>query len=128
MKDYHGFYLKLDVLLLADAFENFKNSSLKNHWLCPTHYLSAPALSWDAILNMTRDELELILDAEKYLFFEDDMRGGVSYICKRYSQASNKYLKSYDPKQQPEHIIYLDAKNLYVYPMWIQMDFEFNTQ
>ena len=46
MKNYHGFYLKFDVLFLADAFENFRNSSFKNHGLCPTHYLSAPALSW----------------------------------------------------------------------------------
>ena len=42
--------------------------------------------------------LELIKDADMYLFFEKGMRGGVLYISKRCSQASNKYLKSYDPK------------------------------
>ena len=31
-----------------------------------------------------------------YLFFEKDVRGGVCYISKRYSQANNKYLKPYD--------------------------------
>ena len=45
MKDYHNFYLKCDVLLLANVLENFKNNSLKNYGLCPIHYLSAPALS-----------------------------------------------------------------------------------
>ena len=33
------------------------------------------------------------------------MRGGVSYIFKRYSKANNKYLKSHDPKQKLKHII-----------------------
>ena len=33
------------------------------------------------------------------------VRGGVSNISKRYSKASNKYLKSYDPKQESKHYI-----------------------
>ena len=45
------------------------------------------------------------------------MRDGVSYISNRYSKASNKHLKSYEPKQKPNHIIYLDANNLYGYAM-----------
>ena len=45
------------------------------------------------------------------------MRGGVSYIFKRYSKANKKYLKSYDPKQQSKHIIYLDTNNFYGYAM-----------
>ena len=45
MKDY---YLKCNVLPLADVFENFRNNSLKNYGLCPSHYLSQPAVSWDA--------------------------------------------------------------------------------
>ena len=43
--------------------------------------------------------------------------GGVSYVSNRYSKANNKYLKSYEPKQKSKHIIYLDAKNSYGYPM-----------
>ena len=62
MKDYHDLYLKCDVLLLAVLFAKFRNNSLKNYGLCPSHYLSAPALSWDEMLNMTKVELELIPD------------------------------------------------------------------
>ena len=47
MKGYRDFQLKCNVLLLAFALENFRNSNLKNYGLCPCHYLSAPALSWD---------------------------------------------------------------------------------
>ena len=69
---------RLDVLLLVDAFEKFRNNSLKHYWLCPSHYLSAPALSWDVLLNMTKDKL--ISDLDIYIFFEKGMRGVVSYI------------------------------------------------
>ena len=41
------------------------------------------------------------------------MRGEVSSISKRYRKASNKYLKSSDPRQESKQIIYLDANNLY---------------
>ena len=50
-------------------------------------------------------ELEPISDADMYLFFEKGMRGGVSYISKRYSKANNKYLKSYNPKQETRFFI-----------------------
>ena len=51
MRDYHGLYLECHVLLLADVFEKFRNNSLKNYGLCPSHYLSAPALSREAVLK-----------------------------------------------------------------------------
>ena len=115
-KDYHDFFLKCGVLLLADVFKKFRNNNLKNYGLRPSHNLSALALSCDAMLNMTKIKLELISDPDMYIFFEKGMRGGVSYISNRYSKASNKCLKSYDPKQESKHI-YLDANNLYGYAM-----------
>ena len=81
-------------------FEKFRNNSLKNYGLCPSHYLSPPALSSDAVLNMTKVELELITDPDMYVFFEKGMKGGVSYISNIYSKANDKYLKSYDQKQE----------------------------
>ena len=71
------------MLLLANVFEKIKSNSLKNYGLCPSHYLSAPALSWDAMLNMAKLELELIVNPEMKIFFEKGMRGGVSYISNR---------------------------------------------
>ena len=117
MKDYHDLYLKCDILLLADDFEIFKNNTLKNKGLCPSHYLSVPALIWDAMFNMTKVEFELIPDLDMYLFFEKGMRGGVSHVSNRYSKTNNKYLKSYDPKQESKHSIYLDTNNFYGYGM-----------
>ena len=117
MKHYHGLYLKCGVLLLADVFEKFRNNSLKNYGLCPNHYLSASALSWDAMLDMKKVELKLIPDPYMYILFELAMRGEVSYIFNRYGKANNKYLKSYDPKLVLKHITHLNANNLYGYAM-----------
>ena len=104
-KDYHDLYLKCDVLVLADVFEKFRNNSLKNYGLCPNHYLSAPTLSWDAMLNMAKMELELNPDPNMCIIFEKGRRGGIFYISNGYSKVNNQRLKSYDPKQESKHII-----------------------
>ena len=41
-----------------------------------------------------------------YILSELGTRGGISYISNRYSKAKNKYLKSYDSKQESK-IIYI---------------------
>ena len=75
------------VILSMNFFSSIIKKELRtmSKSLCP----SSPALSWDAM----------------YIFFEEDMRGGVSYISGRYSKANNKYLKSCDPKQKLKHNI-----------------------
>ena len=117
IKCYQELYLKYDVLILADVFVKLRNNSLKNYRLCPSHYLSAPGLSWDAMLKMTKIKLELFPDPDMCIFFEKGTIGGISYICYRYTKANNKYLKFYNPKQESNHVIYLDVNNLYGYAM-----------
>ena len=85
------------MLLLADVFENFTSESLKVYKVDPSYYFSSPELIWDAMLKMTGIQLELILDIDRHVFIAKGLRGGISYICKRFSEANNKYLKNYDP-------------------------------
>ena len=47
------------------------------------------------------------------MFFEQGMRGGVSFINKRYSKANNKYCPDYDKEKFEKYFIYLDMNNLY---------------
>ena len=79
--------------------------------------ISAPGLSWDAMLKMTNVDLEKISDIDKYLFIEKGLRGGISYIAKRYAKANSKYLNDYDPKKPSTFISYIDMNNLYGWAM-----------
>ena len=117
MGDYHDLYLKSDVLLLTDVFENFRKTCLEYYELDPAHYFTAPGLSWDAMLKMTSVKLDLISDVDMHLFVEKGMRGGVSYIANRYGKANNKYMKDFDETAPEKHIMYLDANNLYGWAM-----------
>ena len=53
MEDYHYFYLKSDVLILVDVFENFRKTGQEYYYLDPAHYFSCPGFAWNAMLKMT---------------------------------------------------------------------------
>jgi len=117
MGEYHDLYLKSDILLLADVFENFRKTCLEYYKLDPCHYFTSPGLSWDAMLKMTNVKLELMTDIDMFQFIEKGLRGGVSYIANRYGKANNKYMQDYDKKLLSKYLMYLDANNLYGYGM-----------
>ena len=118
MRDYHDLYLKSDVLLLADVFENFRDVCLTNYELDPAWYYTAPGLAWDAALKKTEVELELLSDPDMLLMVEKGVRGGVSSIMHRYSKANNKYMgEDYNPTEPSKYLQYLDANNLYGWAM-----------
>ena len=85
MGDYDDHFLKKDVFLLDDVFEKLIGTCLKFYKLNPCHYFSSPQLNWDAMLKMTGVKLEKIFNIGMYLFIEKGLRGGISYIAKRYS-------------------------------------------
>ena len=69
------------------------------------------------MLKMTGIKLEKIFDIDMYLFIEKGLRGGLSYIVKRYAKANTKYIKGYDPAKWSKYISYLDMNNLYGWAM-----------
>ena len=111
--EYHDLYVRSDTLLLADIFENFRQSCLKNYELDPAHFVSLPGLAWQACLNNTNIELELLTDYDMLLMVEEGIRGGICHAVQRYAHANNKYMNDYDRKKKSSYIQYLDANNLY---------------
>ena len=97
MGDFHNLYLKTDALLLADVC--VINTCLDYYQLDPCHYFSIPGLSCDVMLKITQTELEFISNIDMYLFVEKGMRGGISYIAKRFSKTNNKFMQSYDDRK-----------------------------
>ena len=65
------------------------------------------------MLKITKVKLEKISDADIHLFIEKGMRGGISYVSKRYTKANDQNCPDYD-KEKPEiYINYLDMNNFY---------------
>lgn len=126
--EYTDLYLKTDVLLLCDIFENFRDTCLRYYNLDPAYYTTAPSLSWDAMLLYTKVQLELISDLEIYELLEKGIRGGLAQCSLRNARANNKYLPNFDDSEESTFLIYLDCNNLYGYAMTKKMpisDFRF---
>ena len=59
------------------------------------------------MFSSTKVEFKLTSGTGMYLFFEKGMRNGVSYFSDRFSKVINKYLKSYDWKQEWDNNFYM---------------------
>ena len=81
-------YSKMDVLQLADVFENFVESSTREYKINPLYSYSLPGYTWKAgLLKLTNIKLDFIKDTAKLpsgkellLLLENIIRGGISCV------------------------------------------------
>ena len=132
--DYSILNLKTDVCHLADVFQKFSNFAYETYGLDCRYSYTLPGYSWQAMLKMTKIELDLISDQDMYLFLMDSIRGGITQVNKKYSKADNKYIRiqhnewnnkkikkkfknKLKTKDLNKYLLYLDSNNLYGYSM-----------
>ena len=115
--EYHDLYVQSNTLLLADVFENFRNTCLKVYELDPAHFLSLPGLAWQACLKKTNIKLELLADYDMLLMVEEGIRDGICHSIHRYAKANDKYMENYNKNEESSYTQYLDANNLYGWVM-----------
>lgn len=68
--EYMELHLHIDVLLLEDMSENFRDICMKAYGLDPVHYYRSSGLMWDAMRKMTDIHLQLLTDPYMLLLFE----------------------------------------------------------
>ena len=99
-------YLKLDVFLLADVFEEFRRVALQEDKLDPVHFVSLPAMSFKSAFKMTKETIHLLRDPEMHNLFERGIRGGLTFV-------NVHRIKSQVLGDNRIHLKYIDQNNLY---------------
>ena len=104
MLHYAFLYLRLDTILLSEAFIKFRNLLIDEENLDCCQFLSTPHLSFHLMLKITQVKLEYLTDITMIDFLKDNIRGGHSFINTRHVEADSK---------NDVHLAYWDCNNLY---------------
>ena len=103
IKEYLECYLKSDITLLADVFNNFRKIIFDNLGLDCVKYISAPSLSKDAGLKYSKCKIENIKDVSIFQFVRKSIMGGLSDSINPYVKIDN----------ENESIVYNDISSQY---------------
>lgn len=111
--EYHDCYLQLDVVQLADTFQNFRKTAHKTYRMDIAYFVTLPSYTWGACLKFTKVKLEKLVDIEIINMYAAGKRGDITHAITRYAKANNKYIPNYDPKKPSSNLMYEDGNNLY---------------
>ena len=121
VRDLLAHYLSLDLVGLADVVETHRRRTMQSKCLDPTHFPTAPGMSYSALLLHLMQEntykLKNLQCAQEVIDLELAKRGGLSFVHTRHKQSNAPGDPSYDPSQPTVNLEYWDATNLYGYAM-----------
>ena len=107
LREYLECYLKSDITLLADVFNNFRKIIFDNLGLDPIKYISAPSLTKDCALKYSKAKIENIKDVSIFQFVRKSIMGGLSNSIFPYVKIDN----------ENESIVYNDISSQYPYEL-----------
>ena len=90
IREYLECYLKSDITLLADAFNNFRKIMFDNLGLDCVKYISAPSLTKDCALKYSKCKIENIKDVSIFQFVRKSVMGGLSDSINPYVKLDNE--------------------------------------
>lgn len=127
--DFHNIYLKSDITLLSDCFNQFRKAIYKSEGLEVLRYYTLPSVAYDSVIKYYYDNKYKKfyggLASNHYIknfdenqedmwrFFKQHLRGGFVCAMTKYLEANNKYLNKYNPDDIVSYIIYCDVNSLY---------------
>ena len=96
MGEHHDLYLQLDMLILADVMNKFRQTCMEHYKLDPSHFYTLPNFSRHVMLKMTNVNIELMRDIYMYNMISNNVRGGLCTTGStiRYAKADNPYMKN----------------------------------
>ena len=107
LREYLECYLKSDITLLADVFNNFRKIIFDNLGLDPVKYISAPSLTKDCALKYSNCKIENIKDVSIFQFVKKSVMGGLSNSISPHVKIDN----------ENESIVYNDISSQYPYEL-----------
>ena len=103
LREYLECYLKSDITLLTDVFNNFRKIIFDNLGLDCVKYISAPSLTKDCALKYKKCKIEHIKDVSIFQFVRKSIMGGLSDSISPYLKLDN----------ENESIVYNDISSQY---------------
>ena len=108
-------HVQRENILLANVFENFRNTCFEVHELEPARFLTAPRLTWQAAFKKIIVKLDLLTDIDLLIMVEKGIR--YCHTIHRCAKANEKYMKNYDTNEESSYLKYCEVNNLYVLAM-----------
>ena len=107
-RDYHDYYLRQVVLILADALIKFRCDLYELVKMDLLRAFSLPQLSFSGLLLHSRKKIPYITDPTMYNIAESGAKGGLNIIAKWITEIKD---------DKKERIMYTDMKSMYVNTM-----------
>lgn len=104
--EYMLIYLKLDVFLLADFFNQFRKKSIAHNGLEPLNYFGIQGMSWSSALLTLKEHIHLLTETVMYNFFESGIRGDLTFLNKHHVYSDDN-----------TELLYIDINNLFGYAL-----------